>query len=674
MSKKNTIETSTKLPKGQFFNIFKKLITFSKKHFWMIIFVALLGVGSATITIYAPKLLEKIIDEMQKWIFGLPPSIDPILNWSITLIILYLFTWLMNYINRYIMAIYSQRVSKKMRTDLNKKIDNLPMSHFNDNSTGGTLSVIANDADAIGVSLNNSIGTLILQVTLLFGSLIMMFVSNWVLALTVIGSTLFGFILTVIIMGKSQVYFNDQRKWLSKINGHIEECFSGQTVIKVYNGEKEVTKIFNDLNIGLSTKTFKSQALSSLMMPIMFFVDKFAYVMVYVVGAVLVSTNQFSTTYATIVLFVFYARYFTQPLSQIAQAMQSLQTGIAASSRVFDFLELNEMKVEENSTIKINLKDFKALTKLKQFLAKALKDDHRLKCEYDNEELKIISTDKTELISLIKKLNTEFMLAIDSSQIQQIPRESKTINHSEIKGKVEFKNVKFGYDKDKIIIKNFSAIAKPSQKVAIVGPTGAGKTTIVNLLMRYFELNSGDILIDDVSIHDMKQSTVRDMFCMVLQDTWLFDGTIKENIVYSKKGVSDEQVLQAVESVGLTHYIKTLPDGLNTVLSSKISLSEGQKQQITIARAMIQNSPMLILDEATSNVDTRTEIHIQNAMDQLMSNRTSFVIAHRLSTIKNADLILVLKDGDIIEKGNHDELLSKKGFYEKLYNSQFQNK
>ncbi|MGL4950848.1 MAG: ABC transporter ATP-binding protein, partial [Mycoplasma sp.] len=488
--------------------------------------------------------------------------------------------------------------SKKMRTDVNSKIDRLPMAHFNENSTGETLSVIANDTDATGVSINNSIGTLVLQVTLLLGSLVMMFVNNWALALTVIGSAMLGSAITVVIMGRSQVYFNDQRKWLSKINGHIEESFSGQTVIKVYNGEKEVTKIFNKLNIELATKSFKSQALSSLMMPIMFFVDKFAYVMVYVVGAVLVSTGQFSTTYGTIVLFVFYARYFTQPLSQIAQAMQSLQTGIAASSRVFEFLELDEMLPE------------------------------------DDKQYKVIKN---------------------------------------VKGKVEFKNVKFGYDKNKLIIKNFSALAKPSQKVAIVGPTGAGKTTLVNLLMRYFELNGGDILIDDISIHDMKQSDVRHLFCMVLQDTWLFDGTIRENIVYSKENISDKVVWEAVESVGLTHYIKTLPEGLDTVLSSKVSLSEGQKQQITIARAMIQDSPMLILDEATSNVDTRTEIHIQNAMDKLMSNRTSFVIAHRLSTIKNADLILVLKDGDVIESGNHNQLLKKEGFYAQLYNSQFQN-
>ncbi|MGL4948662.1 MAG: ABC transporter ATP-binding protein [Mycoplasma sp.] len=663
-----------KAPKGQMVKVSKKIINFASSNRWMLWVVFAVAILSAALSLFSPSLMQTITDEIQKWFNTGVESLDKIMYTGIILSIVFFLAWVLNYINRYIMAIFTQKISKKMRSDINNKIDRLPMSHFGENSTGGTLSIIANDADAVGISLNNSIGTLLLQSTLLIGSLIMMFVTNWAMALSAIAATIIGFVLTILIMGKSQKYFNDQRKWLSRINGHIEESYSGQTIIKVYNGENEIIKKFTNLNMILSSKVFKSQALSSLMMPIMIFIDKFAYVIVIVIGAVLATQGLFGVTFGTIVAFIFYVRYFTQPMSQIAQAVQGLQTGIAASHRVFEFLELKEMSVEENSIINIQLTKENNSTKIIEFIEKTSKEDPRFKYTITNgDELTLICTEKEKLQELIETLYIEYNLSIDSSIIESIPRETISIEHDKVKGLVEFEHVQFGYDKDKVIINDFSAIAKPSQKVAIVGPTGAGKTTLVNLLMRFYEINKGDIKIDGISIHDMKQSDVRKLFCMVLQDTWLFDGTIKENIVYSKEGITDEMVWEVIESVGLAHYVRTLPSGINTVLSSKVSLSEGQKQQITIARAMIQDAPMLILDEATSNVDTRTEIHIQNAMDKLMEKRTSFVIAHRLSTIKNADLILVLKDGDVIESGNHNQLIEKQGFYANLYNSQFQN-
>ena len=430
---------------------------------------------------------------------------------------------------------------------------------------------------------------------MLTGSLIMMFITNWTMTLAAIASVVLGFITMMIIMSKSQKHFDNQQKYLGLINGHIEETYTGHLIVKAYNGEQQMFEPFKGLNKNLNKSTYMAQFLSGLMMPIMTFVDNISYVAVIVVGASLVISGQIS--FGVIVAFLVYVRYFTQPLTQIAQLAQGLQMAVASGERVFEFLDAEEMADEKN---------------------------------------------------------------------KKAPLQN-------VKGHVEFKNVKFSYEgTDKMVINNFSAIAKPGQKIAIVGPTGSGKTTLVNLLMRFNEINSGDILIDGVPIRQMTRAQVHSLFCMVLQDTWLFEGTIRENIVYNKQNVSDEDLKKACALVGLHHFIRTLPNGYDTVLNDKVNLSAGQRQQITIARTMIDNAPMLILDEATSSIDTRTEVMIQNAMDKLMEGRTSFVIAHRLSTIKNADIILVLKDGDIIESGSHTELIEKNGFYAELYNSQFE--
>ena len=468
------------------------------------------------------------------------------------------------------------------------------MSYYNSSSTGDILSRVTNDVDTIGQSLNQSVGTLVSAVTLFAGSFIMMLITDVVMTLTAVVATLIGFILMILIMRRSQKYFIRQQKHLGEINGHIEEIYQGHTVVKAYNGEAASKRTFDALNENLRDSAFKAQCLSGLMMPIMTFIGNFGYVAVCIVGAALAMNGHIS--FGVIVAFMIYVRYFTQPLSQIAQAMQTLQLAAAAGERVFDFLEAEEMADES----------------------------------------------------------------------EKKPKLEKT------RGFVEFDHVKFGYEgTGKIIIHDFSAKAEPGQKIAIVGPTGAGKTTIVNLLMRFHEILGGDIRIDGVSIRDMTREEVHSQFCMVLQDTWLFEGTVRENLIYCTEGVSDEKMTAACRAVGLDHFIRTLPHGYDTVLNDQVSLSQGQKQQITIARAMIADKPMLILDEATSSVDTRTELQIQNAMDELMKNRTSFVIAHRLSTIKNSDLILVLKDGDIIESGTHGELLAQGGFYADLYNSQF---
>lgn len=468
------------------------------------------------------------------------------------------------------------------------------MSYFHKTSSGDILSRVTNDVDTVAQSLNQSISTMVSAITLFIGSLIMMFVTNWIMAIAAIAATLIGFALMFLITGRSQKYFTRQQKHLGAINGHIEEIYAGHTVVKAYNGEKQSVEEFEKLNGELKNSAFKAQCLSGLMMPLMSFIGNLGYVAVCVVGAALAINGQIK--FGVIVAFTMYVRYFTQPLSQMAQAAQSLQSATAAGERVFDFLGSNEMQNEDGKSATLGI----------------------------------------------------------------------------AQGKVEFSHVKFGYeDSDKTVIRDFSAIAMPGQKVAIVGPTGAGKTTLVNLLMRFNEIQGGQILIDGVPIDGVRREEVRKQFCMVLQDTWLFEGSVRENLVYNTPDVSDEKLDEACKSVGLDHFIKTLPNGYDTVLSDGVSLSQGQKQQLTIARAMIADRPMLILDEATSSVDTRTELQIQSAMDALMKGRTSFVIAHRLSTIKNSDMILVLKDGDVIESGNHEQLLEKEGFYAELYNSQF---
>ena len=572
----------------------KMLLTYSKKYLPGIIIAVIAAVAGTIIALVGPgklKVLTNLITE------GIPTIIDMpgIVKIGILLIVLYLTSALLNTLQGWIMATVTQKISQKMRIDISRKINRLPMWFYHKNTTGDILSRITNDVDSLGQNLNNSLTTLVTSITMLTGSLIMMFITNWTMTLAAIASVVLGFITMMIIMSKSQKHFDNQQKYLGLINGHIEETYTGHLIVKAYNGEQQMFEPFKGLNKKLNKSTYMAQFLSGLMMPIMTFVDNISYVAVIVVGASLVISGQIS--FGVIVAFLVYVRYFTQPLTQIAQLAQGLQMAVASGERVFEFLDAEEMADEKN---------------------------------------------------------------------KKAPLQN-------VKGHVEFKNVKFSYEgTDKMVINNFSAIAKPGQKIAIVGPTGSGKTTLVNLLMRFNEINSGDILIDGVPIRQMTRAQVHSLFCMVLQDTWLFEGTIRENIVYNKQNVSDEDLKKACALVGLHHFIRTLPNGYDTVLNDKVNLSAGQRQQITIARTMIDNAPMLILDEATSSIDTRTEVMIQNAMDKLMEGRPSFVIAHRLSTIKNADIILVLKDGDIIESGSHTELIEKNGFYAELYNSQFE--
>ena len=570
-----------------------KIIRYCKRYLAVIVVALICAVAGTILTILGPDKLSdltKVITE------GIATGIDMerIKSIGLTLVAFYAGSEILSFGQQFIMATVTQNVTKQLRSDISGKINRLPMAYYNKTSTGDVLSRVTNDVDMISQSMNQSIGNLVSAVALFFGSLIMMFKTNVIMTLTAVIATMIGFGLMSLITSHSQKYFSRQQANLGALNGHIEEIYSGHTVVKAYNGEENAKIVFDELNNNLRDSAFKAQSLSGLMQPLMAFIGNFGYVAVCVMGAVLTMKGYIG--FEVIVAFMMYIRLFTQPLAQIAQATQSLQSAAAAGERVFAFLGAEEMSDESNKTEKLG---------------------------------------KAE-------------------------------------GYVDFEHVKFGYeDTDKIIIHDFSAKAKPGQKIAIVGPTGAGKTTLVNLLMRFHEIQSGDIKIDGISTRDMKREEVRSQFCMVLQDTWLFEGTVRENLVYNTENVSEEKIEAACKAVGLDHFIRTLPHGYDTILNDQVSLSQGQKQQLTIARAMIADKPMLILDEATSSVDTRTELQIQKAMDALMQNRTSFVIAHRLSTIKNADLILVLKDGDIIESGNHEELLAKGGFYADLYNSQF---
>ena len=575
---------------------FAKLIKYCKPYLVPIIIALVATAVASMLAIVGPYKMKDLANEVAK---GLIPGgvINMNVIWSIValLICLYSGNLILNLIESLILANATQKISKKMRSDLSGKINRLPIGYFHKTSYGDVLSRVTNDVDTIGQSLNQSIGTLVTAVTMFLGSLIMMFVTNWIMALTAIGASIIGFVLMIMIMMQSQKFFVAQQKQLGKINGHIEETYTGHNVVKVYNGSKQSKKTFEGINDKLYTSGWKSQFFSGLMMPLMLFIGNFGYVAVCVVGAVLALEG--IITFGVIVAFMIYVRLFTQPLSQFAQAMQNLQRTAAASERVFEFLDEKELE--------------------------------------------------------------------DESQ--------KMVRLENVKGAVDFKNVKFGYTPEKTVINDFSATVKPGQKIAIVGPTGAGKTTMVNLLMRFFEINDGEILLDGIPINKVPRENIHEQFCMVLQDTWLFEGTIKENIIYSKENVSDEKVIEACKAVGMHHLIQTLPEGYDTVLNDKASLSEGEKQLLTIARAIIKNAPLLILDEATSSVDTRTERRVQAAMDNLMRGRTSFVIAHRLSTIKNADMILVMRDGDIVESGTHSQLLAQDGFYAELYNSQFES-
>lgn len=541
------------------------------------------------------KVMENVPSSIQK-VIGPKMNMNKIKDIAILLACLYIISAIFSYIEGLSMIKVANGYAKRLRTSISEKINRLPLKFFDHNLSGDILSRVTNDVDTIAQSLNNSLSTLVSASTLFIGSIIMMFVTNYIMAITAILSSLIGFVLMFIILGKSQKYFTRRQTELGNLNGYIEEIYSGLNVVKTCNAKEETTLEFDKLNDKLYDCNRKSQFLSGLMQPIMSFIGNFSYVAVCVVGALLVSKDMIS--FGTIVAFIMYVRLFTNPLSQIAQAMTSLQTTAAAGERIFGLLEDAEMSSEDNIT--------------------------------------------------------------------------KKLDKNKVKGNIEFKNVKFGYDDDKVIINDFTAKVKAGQKVAIVGPTGAGKTTMVNLLMKFYDINEGDILIDGTSIRDIKRSNVHDLFTMVLQDTWLFNGTVKENIIYNQKHVSDKKVEEVCKIVGVDHFIKTLPDGYDSVISDNDSVSSGQRQLLTIARGMISDSPFLILDEATSNVDTRTEELVQKAMDKLMENRTSFIIAHRLSTIKNADLILVMKDGNIIEQGNHNTLMKKNGFYANLYNSQFE--
>ena len=588
-----------------FGGVMKKLVKFCSRYIPVMIFALVLGAAGTVCQIIGPDKLKDMTNEITK---GLPAMVHgkPVMNsidmdavsriaWL--LVALYVGYALLSYLQSWLMANVTQRTAQQLREAISQKINRLPLKYFDKVSYGDVLSRITNDVDAIGQTLGQSVGSLITSITLFFGALIMMFYNNVIMTLCAIGSALLGLIIMGVIMKVSQKYFTRQQIALGDVNGHVEEMYTGHTVVKAYCGEKGSIEQFEKYNNDLYVSGWKSQFLSGLMMPIMNFVGNFGYVVVCVVGAALAMDGKIE--FGVIVAFMMYVRLFTQPLSQFAQAFQNLQRCAAAAERVFGFLEEPEMEDE---------------------------------------------SDKSALLGT---------------------------NGHEVKGDVEFSHVQFGYEPGKPIINDFSASVSAGQKVAIVGPTGAGKTTMVNLLMRFYEISGGSISIDGVDTKSVPRWNVHDQFSMVLQDTWVFRGTVRENIAYSKPGVTNKQIEDACKAVGLDHFIRSLPDGYDTVLDDKSSLSQGQKQLLTIARAMVQDAPILILDEATSSVDTRTEELIQKAMDALTVGRTSFVIAHRLSTIRDADMILVMNHGDVIERGTHDELLAAGGFYADLYNSQF---
>ncbi len=522
-------------------------------------------------------------------------NLDKIKVISIFLAIIYILSALFTYIESISMTVVANKFAKNLREKISIKINKLPLKYFDKNKIGDVLSRVTNDVDTVSQTLNNSLASFVSALTLFIGTIIMMFVTNSLMAITAIISSLFGFIFMFIVLSKSQKYFNERQKELGNLNANIEEIYSNIAVVKKYNAKEETRANFNKINDKLFNSTRKSSFLSGLMPPMMMFVGNFGYVCVCIVGALLVINNKIS--FGVIVAFISYVRLFTSPLSQIAQTMSSFQQTAAASERVFELLDEEEMEKETNK---------------------------------------------------------------------------KILEKEKVIGKLEFNDVCFTYDGNNTpTIKDFSVKIKPGQKVALVGPTGSGKTTMVNLLMKFYDINSGDIKIDDIKIKDLKRENVHDLFTMVLQDTWLFEGTIKENIIYNRKHITLEEVKKACKIVGMDHFIKTLPNGYDSYLSEETNVSEGQRQLLTIARALIKETPFLILDEATSNVDTRTEELISKAMDVLTKGKTSFIIAHRLSTIKNADLIIVMKDGEILEKGKHDELLKQNGFYAELYNSQF---
>ncbi|WP_331681543.1 ABC transporter ATP-binding protein [Terrisporobacter sp.] len=581
----------------------RRLVSYLAKYRLSIIIVLIFAIGSVTFSVIGPKILGKATTEIFNGLVskvsgnGTGIDFDAIKRILITLILLYVVSAVLSFIQGFIMSGISQKVAYNLRDELVKKINRLPMKYFDTRTHGEVLSRFTNDIDTLAQSLNQSLTQIITSVTTLVGVFIMMLSISVVMtfsALLVIPISLF--IITFIIK-RSQKYFKNQQEFLGQVNGQVEELYGGHVVVQAFNGEEDSIKEFNKINNKLYESAWKSQFLSSTMQPIMMFVGNLSYVVVSILGGYLVIKNKIEV--GDIQSFIQYVRSFNQPISQMAQISNQLQSTAAAAERVFEFLNEDE-----------------------------------------------------------EDITVENPVSIEGLQ-----------------GKIDFEHVEFGYNEDRIIIKDFNANVKPGQKVALVGPTGAGKTTMIKLLMRYYDVNSGAILVDGHNIKDFNRGELREMFGMVLQDTWLFSGSIKENIRYGRLNASDEEVIEAAKAAHVHHFIKTLPDGYNMVLNEESSnISQGQKQLLTIARAILADPKILILDEATSSVDTRTELLIQKAMDNLMEGRTSFVIAHRLSTIKDADLILVINDGDIVEQGNHEELLAKGGFYANLYNSQFADK
>jgi len=549
-------------------------------------------VGTA-LTLLGPNILSDITNLIKDGLYTGQIDMDSIVSLALWLLIIYGISAAISLLQGLIMATIAQKTAGNLRDDISAKIDRVPLRFFDSSKSGDLMSRVTNDADSLGQDTNRSVSTMVVAITQFLGSLVMMMYTNFTMAMVAVLSTALGFVIMIVIMSRSQKYFNAQQNYLGEMNGHITETYSNFSIVRSYNGDKKARKEFDEINDNLQHSGFIAMFLSGTMMPIMGFIGNLGYVLVCVVGAMMVLDG--TATVGTIVAFMIYIRLFTNPLQQMSQGLTVMQSVAAAAERIFGFLDEPEMEDESHKTVTI-----------------------------------------------------------------------------QAKGHVEFRDVHFGYLPGKEVIHGFSAEIQPGQKVAIVGPTGAGKTTMVNLLMRFYDVDSGDILIDGVSLKDLRRENIHEQFCMVLQDAWLMEGTIKENLRFNRADKTDEQIEEACKAVGIHHFIMTLPQGYDTVLADNETLSAGQKQQLTIARAMLDTSPMLILDEATSSVDTRTEQIIQDAMDELASNRTSFVIAHRLSTIKNSDLILVMRNGSIIEQGTHEELLAKGGFYQELYDSQFE--
>ena len=579
----------------------KNMLVYLKPFLVAVVISILLSVASSILSIIGPNQISDLSDTI---LAGVPTKANPspapinlilIHRIAITLLIIYALSAIFSLIQQLIMATTSNRFAKNLRTEISQKINRIPLSFMDTHTRGDVLSRITNDVDTLSHSLSNSLGTLISSVALLLGSTLMMFITNWIMAITAILASMVGMVIMVVVLKHSQKYFIRRQAELGEINGHIEEIYAAHNIVKAYNAEDKITKEFDDLNNKLYKSNKMSEFFGNLTPQIMGFIGELGYLAVAIVGAILCLNGVINV--GVIFAFVIYVRLFTNPLSQISQCMNRLQSGIAASERVFEFLEEKEMSSQENCN------------------------------EY--------------------------------------------LDPKEAKGNIIFQNVKFGYHPDKLIIKDFSCEIQRGQKVAIVGPTGAGKTTLVNLLMKFYDINDGDILIDGKSIKNLTRENIHELFTMVLQDTWLFNGTVRENLCYNCGNISDEKILEVCRIIGMEKFIKALPNGLDTVLDENNNVSAGERQLFTIARGMLKESPFSILDEATSSVDTRTEELVQKAMDHLSANKTSFIIAHRLSTIRNADKILVLDHGDIIEQGNHEQLMALDGAYAKLYNSQF---